>query len=144
MPDTAKSSLPKKWVGRSLRRTEDKRLLTGKGQFLDDMKLPGMYHAAVLRSPYPHAIIKSVDASGALKMPGVRGVLTGEDVAQMSSPFPQAVDEPLEYYCIAVDRARFVGEGVAVVVAEDRYLAEDALQAIQVEYEPLPPVVDVE
>ncbi len=144
MPDTAKSSPQNKWVGRSLRRTEDKRLLTGKGQFLDDIKLPGMYHAAVLRSPYPHAIIKSVDASGALKMAGVRGVLTGEDVARMSSPFPQAVDEPLEYYCIAVDRARFVGEGVAVVVAEDRYLAEDALQAIHVEYEPLPAVVDVE
>src|SRR3970040_1138951 len=105
MPDTAKSSLPKKWVGRSLRRTEAKRLLTGKGQFLDDMKLPGMYHDAVLRSPYPHAIIKSGDGSGALKMPGVRGVLTGEDVAQMCSPFPQAVDEPLEYYCIAVDPA---------------------------------------
>ncbi len=144
MPDTAGSSTTKKWVGRSIRRTEDRRLLTGKGQFLDDMKLPGMHHAAVLRSPYPHAIIKSVDVSAALKMAGVRGVLTGEDVARMSSPFPQAVEEPLDYYCIAVDRARFVGEGVAVVVAEDRYLAEDALQAIQVEYEPLPAVVDVE
>jgi len=116
----------------------------GKGQFLDDMKLSGMYHAAVLRSPFPHAVIKSVDVSEALKIPGVRGVLTGEDVARMSRPFPQAVDEPLEYYCIAVDRARYVGEGVAVVVAEDRYLAEDALQAIRVDYDPLPAVVDVE
>src|SRR3989304_9546772 len=102
-----------RWVGRSIRRVEDKRLLTGKGQFLDDIKLPGMHHAAVLRSPPPHAIIKSVDASAALKMPGVRGVLTGEDVAQMSSPFPQAVDEPLEYYCIAVDPAPLLGGGVA-------------------------------
>ncbi|MFQ5852827.1 MAG: xanthine dehydrogenase family protein molybdopterin-binding subunit, partial [Candidatus Binatia bacterium] len=134
----------KKWVGRSIRRTEDKRLLTGKGQFLDDMKLPGMHHAAVLRSPYPHAIIRSVDPSEALKMPGVRGVLTGEDVARMSRPFPQAVEEPIEYYCIAVNRARYVGEGVAVVIAEDRYRAEDALQAIRVDYEELPPVVDVE
>ncbi|MCH7569186.1 MAG: xanthine dehydrogenase family protein molybdopterin-binding subunit [Deltaproteobacteria bacterium] len=116
----------------------------GKGQFLDDMKLSGMYYAAVLRSPFPHAVIKSVDVSEALKIPGVRGVLTGEDVARMSRPFPQAVDEPLEYYCIAVDRARYVGEGVAVVVAEDRYLAEDALQAIRVDYDPLPAVVDVE
>jgi 2-furoyl-CoA dehydrogenase large subunit len=144
MADRAKSLTGKKWVGRSIRRAEDKRLLTGKGQFLDDMKLPGMYHAAVLRSPYAHAVIKSVDASEALKMPGVRGVLTGEDVARMSNPFPQAVDEPIDYYCIAVDRARFVGEGIAVVVTEDRYLAEDALQAIRVEYDPLPAVVDVE
>lgn len=141
---TASPATPKKWVGRSIRRTEDKRLLMGKGQFLDDMKLSGMYHAAVLRSPFPHAVIKSVDVSEALKIPGVRGVLTGEDVARMSRPFPQAVDEPLEYYCIAVDRARYVGEGVAVVVAEDRYLAEDALQALRVDYDPLPAVVDVE
>ena len=141
---TASPATPTKWVGRSIRRTEDKRLLMGKGQFLDDMKLSGMYYAAVLRSPFPHAVIKSVDVSEALKIPGVRGVLTGEDVARMSRPFPQAVDEPLEYYCIAVDRARYVGEGVAVVVAEDRYLAEDALQAIRVDYDPLPAVVDVE
>ncbi len=140
----ASSATTGKWVGRSIRRTEDRRLLTGKGQFLDDMKLPGMCHAAVLRSPYPHAIIKSVDVSEALKIPGVRGVLTGEDVGRMSRPFPQAVDEPLEYYCIGVDRVRYVGEGVAVVVAEDRYLAEDALQVIRVDYEPLPVVVDVE
>jgi len=133
-----------RWVGKSVRRVEDKRLLTGKGQFVDDIKLSGMHHAAVLRSPYPHAIIKSVDTSEALKMPGVRAVLTGEDVARMSSPFLQAVEGPLEYYCIAVDRARYQGEGVAVVVAEDRYLAEDALQAISVDYEPLPAVVDLE
>ncbi|MBI2087970.1 MAG: xanthine dehydrogenase family protein molybdopterin-binding subunit [Deltaproteobacteria bacterium] len=144
MADRATALTGKKWVGRSIRRTEDKRLLTGKGQFLDDMKLPGMHHAAVLRSPYAHAVIKSVDPSEALKMPGVRGVLTGEDVGRMSNPFPQAVDEPIDYYCIAVDRARYVGEGVAVVIAEDRYLAEDALQAIRVEYEPLPAVVDAE
>jgi len=133
-----------RWVGKSVRRVEDKRLLTGKGQFVDDIKLSGMHHAAVLRSPYPHAIIKSVDTSEALKMPGVRAVLTGEDVARMSSPFLQAVEGPLEYYCIAVDRVRYVGEGVAVVVAEDRYLAEDALPAIRVDYEALPAVVDVE
>src|SRR3970040_1217254 len=131
-----------RWVGKSVRRVEDKRLLTGKGQFVDDIKLSGMYHAAVLRSPYPHAIIKSVDASEALTMPGVRGVLTGGDVGRMPRPFPQAVQEPLEYYCIAVDRARYVGEGIAVVVAEDRYLAEDALQAIRVDYQPLTPAVD--
>ncbi|MBI2880809.1 MAG: xanthine dehydrogenase family protein molybdopterin-binding subunit [Candidatus Tectomicrobia bacterium] len=135
---------PGTWVGRSVPRVEDKRLLTGRGQYTDDIKLPGMCHAAVLRSPYPHAAVRSIDASSALGMPGVRGVLTGEDVRRMSRPFPQAVDEPLEYYCLAVDRARYVGEGVAVVVAENRYLAEDAFRAIRVEYEALPAVVDVE
>ncbi len=135
---------PQTWVGRSIRRSEDKRLITGRGHYTDDIKLPGMHHAAVLRSPYPHAAIRSIDSAEALKMPGVRGVLTGDDVKAMSSPFPQAVDEPLKYYCIAVDRARYVGEGVAVVVAENRYLAEDALSAVRVEYEVLPAVVDVE
>ena len=140
----ATSSEPQRWIGRSIRRNEDKRLIQGRGQFTDDIKLPGMHHAAVLRSPYPHAIIKSIDVSRALEMPGVRGVLTCEDVAEMSNPFPQAVDEPFKYYCIAVDRIRYVGEGVAVVVAENRYLAEDAISKIRVEYEILPAVVDIE
>ncbi len=77
-------------------------------------------------------------------MPGVRDVLTCEDVGNMSNPFPQAVDKPFKYYCIAVDRVRYVGEGVAVVVAENRYLAEDAMSKIRVEYETLPAVVDIE
>ena len=140
----AASSEPQRWIGRSIRRNEDKRLIQGRGQFTDDIKLPGMHHAAVLRSPYPHAIIKSIDVSRALEMPGVRGVLTCEDVAEMSNPFPQAVEEPFKYYCIAVDRIRYVGEGVAVVVAENRYLAEDAISKIRVEYEILPAVVDIE
>jgi 2-furoyl-CoA dehydrogenase large subunit len=133
-----------KWVGKSMKRKEDVRLLVGRGRFIDDIRLPNMKHAAVLRSPYPHAWIRGVDCSAALALPGVWGVLTGEDVARMSNPFPVGVAVPPKYYCCAVDKVRFVGEPVAVVVADDRYLAEDALDLIQVEYEPLPPVVGIE
>jgi 2-furoyl-CoA dehydrogenase large subunit len=133
-----------KWVGRSMKRREDLRLLTGRGTFMDDIRLPNMKHAAILRSPYPHAWIRGVEVSEALELPGVRGVLTGEDVKRMSNPFPVGVSVPPKYYCCAVDKVRFVGEPVAVVVADNRYIAEDALDSIRVEYEPLPPVVDIE
>jgi 2-furoyl-CoA dehydrogenase large subunit len=133
-----------KWVGKSMKRKEDVRLLVGRGRFIDDISLPNMKHAAVLRSPYPHAWIRGIDCSAALELPGVWGVLTGEDVASMSKPFPVGVAVPPKYYCCAVDKVRFVGEPVAVVVADDRYIAEDALDLIQVEYEPLPAVVDIE
>ena len=134
----------KKWIGKSMKRKEDLRLLTGRGSFMDDIRLPNMKHAAILRSPYPHAWIRGIDVSQALQSPGVIGVLTGEDVAKMSQPFPVGVSVPPKYYCSAVDKVRFVGEPVAVVVADDRYLAEDALDLIEVNYEPLPAVVDIE
>lgn len=134
----------KKWVGRSMKRREDLRLLVGRGSFMDDIRLPNMKHAAILRSPYPHAWIRGIDISKALKCPGVVGILTGEHVAKMSQPFPVGVSVPPKYYCCAVDKVRFVGEPVAVVVADDRYLAEDALDLIEVNYEPLPAVVDIE
>jgi 2-furoyl-CoA dehydrogenase large subunit len=133
-----------KWVGKSYKRKEDLRLLVGRGKFVDDIKLPNMKHAAILRSPYAHARILSVDTSAAEKLPGVRGVLTGEDVKKMSNPFPVGVPIPPKYYSCAVDKVRFVGEPVAVVVADTRYIAEDALDLIQVEYEPLPVVMDIE
>ena len=134
----------KKWVGRSMKRKEDLRLLCGRGNFMDDIKLPNMKHAAVLRSPYAHAKILGLDIASALKAPGVVGILTGEDVAKMSQPFPVGVTIPPRYYSCAVDKVRFVGEPVAVVIAQDRYLAEDALDLIEVEYDPLPAVVDIE
>ena len=134
----------KRWVGKSMKRREDLRLLTGQGRFMDDIRLPNMKHAAILRSPYPHGWIRGIDISRALHAPGVVGILTGEDVAKMSQPFPVGVSVPPKYYSCAVDKVRFVGEPVAVAVAEDRYLAEDALDLIEVEYEPLPVVVDIE
>jgi 2-furoyl-CoA dehydrogenase large subunit len=134
----------KKWVGRSMKRKEDLRLLTGRGCFMDDIRLPNMKHAAILRSPYPHAWIRGIDVSQALQSPGVVGVLTGDEVAKMSQPFPVGVSVPPKYYSSAVDKVRFVGEPVAVVVADDRYQAEDALDLIEVDYEPLPVVMDIE
>jgi len=134
----------KKWVGTSYKRKEDMRLLTGRGTFMDDILLPNMKHAAILRSPYAHAKILDVDISEALKAPGVIGVVTGEDVKQESKPYPCGVTIPTKYYTCAVDKVRFVGEPVAVVVAENRYLAEDALDLIEVDYDPLDAVVDIE
>jgi 2-furoyl-CoA dehydrogenase large subunit len=133
-----------KWVGKGMKRKEDLRLLTGRGCFMDDIRLPNMKYAAILRSPYPHAWIRGMDISQALKVSGVRGVLTGDDVAAMSQPFPVGVPIPPKYYSCAVDKVRYVGEPVAVVVADNRYIAEDALDMIEIEYEPLPVVMDIE
>ena len=115
-----------KWVGKSYKRKEDLRLLVGQGKFVDDIKLPNMKHAAILRSPYPHARISGIDTAEAEKLPGVRGILTGADVAGMSSPFAVGVPIPPKYYSCAVDKVRYVGEPVAVVVADSRYIGEDA------------------
>jgi 2-furoyl-CoA dehydrogenase large subunit len=133
-----------KWVGKGMKRKEDLRLLTGRGCFMDDIRLPNMKYAAILRSPYPHAWIRGMNISQALKVSGVRGVLTGDDVAAMSQPFPVGVPIPPKYYSCAVDKVRYVGEPVAVVVADNRYIAEDALDMIEIEYEPLPVVMDIE
>jgi 2-furoyl-CoA dehydrogenase large subunit len=116
----------------------------GKGTFVDDIPVGPAYHMAILRSPYAHAAIKRVRSERARHLPGVVAVLTGEDVARRSRPFGLVVKEPIRYYCLAVDRARFVGEPVAAVIAEDRYAAEDALELIEVEYEPLEAIVDPE
>jgi 2-furoyl-CoA dehydrogenase large subunit len=134
----------KKWVGTGMKRKEDLRLLTGRGCFMDDIHLPNMKYAAILRSPYPHAWIKGLDISQALNVSGVRGILTGDDVTAMSQPFPVGVPIPPKYYSCAVDKVRYVGEPIAVVVADSRYIAEDALDMIEVEYDPLPVVMDIE
>jgi len=132
------------WVGKSIRRVEDPRFLRGRGGYVADLVLPGMLHAAVLRSPHPHARIVSIDTSRAEAAPGVHAVVTGAQAAELTDPLPDFGPNPAAHTwrCLAVDKVRYVGEGVAVVVADDRYLAEDALELIDVEYEPLPPVVD--
>src|SRR2546422_3443666 len=133
------------WIGKPIKRVEDARLLTGRGTFIDDHPpVANVYHAAIVRSPHAHARILGYDASAALAMPGVAGVITGADVANACKPFGVGVTAPIHYYPSATDKARFVGEPVAVVVARDRYLAEDAAEAVVVDYEPLPAVVDVE
>jgi len=136
----------RKWVGKSIRRVEDPRFLLGRGGYVDDIVLPGMVHAAVLRSPLPHARIKSIDVSKARALPGVLAVVTGKEVTQLTNPMPDFGPDPSKHtwWVLAVDKVRYVGEPVAAVVATDRYIAEDACELIEVEYEPLPPVVDPE
>ena len=132
-----------KYVGRPIERVEDATLLAGSGKYADDMPiLPGTLHAAVLRSPHAHAEIRAIDVARAEALAGVIRVLTGEDIKPHSSPFLIVVKEPLDQWCLAVERVRFVGEAVAVVIAEDRYIAEDALDLIEVDYRPLPAVID--
>ncbi|WP_424765576.1 xanthine dehydrogenase family protein molybdopterin-binding subunit [Paenibacillus sp. sgz302251] len=132
-------------IGSPMPRTEDARLTSGQGTFIEDMNpLPNIHHAAILRSPYPHAAIRAIRTDKAALMPGIKGIVTGRDIAELTKPFPVGVTAPVEYYSLAVDKVRFVGEPVAVVVAKNRYLAEDALDAIEVDYEPLPAVVDIE
>jgi 2-furoyl-CoA dehydrogenase large subunit len=134
-----------RWIGRPLKRVEDARLLTGRGTFIDDHPpVASPCHAAIVRSPHAHARILGYDVSAALAMEGVVGVITGADVAASTKPFAVGVTAPVRYFCAATDKARFVGEPVAVVVARDRYLAEDAADAVVVRYEPLPVVVDPE
>lgn len=138
-------SPPDTHVGRPLLRHEDAALLSGRGRFADDLGTPpGTLHAAILHSPHAHAQLLGVDASAALALPGVHAVLTGEDVQRWQQPFLVGVKVPVRHYALAVDKVRYSGEPVAVVVAENRYLAEDALEAVKVHYQPLPAVVDVE
>jgi 2-furoyl-CoA dehydrogenase large subunit len=133
------------WVGRPVTRLEDDALLRGRGRFIDDVDpVPHARHAAVLRSPLAHARITRLDTSAALARSDVVGVLTGADVVASSRPFPVGVDGAPPYYAAADDVVRYAGEPVAVVVARDRYVAEDALELIEVEYEPLEPVMDAE
>ena len=138
-------------LGASMKRKEDPRLLTGEAKYLDDVQLPGMVHAAILRSPYAHAKIRSINKDKAMKVPGVVTILTGEDFKDLP-PLPCAwqaeagriqnnVNTPR---VLEIDRVTHTGMGVAVVVAENRYIAEDALNLIEVDYEPLPVVVDAE
>ncbi|MFJ9500426.1 xanthine dehydrogenase family protein molybdopterin-binding subunit [Brevibacillus centrosporus] len=135
----------KQHIGKPMARVEDARLTSGQGSFIEDMNpLPNIHHAAILRSPYPHARIKAIRTEQAEQMPGVKGIVTGKDVVELTHPFPVGVTAPVKYYSLAVDKVRYVGEPVAVVVAKNRYLAEDALERIEVEYEPLPAVVDIE
>ena len=132
------------WLGKSMKRVEDPRFLTGGGNYIDDFLPPNTAHAAVLRSPHAHARIAAVDTAAAAALPGVLRVMSGEEVAAVTGPLPTFASPPCEQRCVAVDRVRHVGEPVAVVAAETRYLAEDACDLIAVEYEELPAVVDPE
>ncbi|MDQ2873769.1 MAG: xanthine dehydrogenase family protein molybdopterin-binding subunit [Actinomycetota bacterium] len=135
-------------IGRARLRKEDARLITGQTTWTDNIVLPGLLHLAFARSPYAHARIKSVDVSAALKLPGVVAAFSGADFAaeQGSLPCAWPVTEDIvipAHPAMAVDEVRYVGEAVAVVVCRDRYAAADAVAAIDADYEPLPPVLDI-
>ena len=142
-----------RFVGQSVRRAEDARLVAGRGRYVDDLVLPGMLHAAFVRSPHAHARIRGIDVSAALRREGVVAVYTAQDLGDYWKPGPLLVPPPpikgavFNERCqvpLAKDKVRHAGEPVALVIAESRYLAEDAAADVVVDYEPLPAVVDLE
>lgn len=138
------------WIGNRLPRKEDLRLITGGGKFLSDMVVPGMLHAMFVRSDHAHARIKGIDKSAAEAMPGVVAVYTGADTEHAFKSLDQPVLIPNldaqypKYHALAVGKVRYHGEPVAVVIARDKYTAEDAAELVEVDYDELPVVLDAE
>src|SRR4051812_39982376 len=135
-----------RYAGTSVKRLEDARLLTGRGSYVDDVSLPGMLHACFVRSPFPRAALRGIDTAAALAVPGMRAVFTAADLnpdmkeqwhTSIGPKSPETPRPPL-----AEGEARFAGDAVALVVADTRYIAEDAADLVDVDYDPLPPVVD--
>jgi 2-furoyl-CoA dehydrogenase large subunit len=142
-PAIVENRAARRWVGQSIPRVEDAALLTGRGRFIDDLGVrPGTLYAAILRSPHAHAEILSIDLAAALRADGVVAVLTGDDIKALTTSLVVGVKAPIECWPIAVGRVRYVGESVAVVVASDRYKAEDAVDLIDVQYRALAANID--
>ncbi|HEY3305176.1 MAG TPA: xanthine dehydrogenase family protein molybdopterin-binding subunit [Candidatus Binatia bacterium] len=137
-----------KLVGAKVKRREDPRLIRGRARYVDDIRLPDILHAAIVRSPHAHAKIQSIRTGHVLGLPGVVAVLAGADLRDAIGPLPVDSQNPTlrvpKHHVLAIDKVCFAGEGVAVVVAEDRYAAADALELVEVSYEPLPVVSDPE
>jgi aerobic carbon-monoxide dehydrogenase large subunit len=146
----ATTATPTGPFGQRLLRKEDARLLTGEGRFVDDLQIPGALWMGMVRSPFAHARIGNIDTSAAAAMPGVRHVFTGHDLrdgwaAAMPCAWPVTDDmKAPDHWPVALDKACYVGDIVAVIVAESRYQAADAVDAVVVDYDPLDPVVDIE
>jgi len=132
-----------RWVGRPVKRKEDLRFVTGNGRFVDDIKFDNALYVAFARSRIAHAKIRYVDVSKALRVPGVKLAITGKEVASLLKPWPHLIPIP-PYYGIAVDKIRYQGEPVAMVVAESKYTAADAAELVEIDYEPLKPVSTIE
>src|SRR5687767_8134393 len=134
-------------IGAPLARKEDMRLLTGHGRYVDDIEVPGALHACFVRSPHPHARIRSIGAEAAKKLKGVLAIYTGRDLAQWTTPLRMAPPIegllPVEMTTLPIDKVRFHGDPVACVIATSRYLAEDAAERVEVDYEPLPAVANL-
>jgi carbon-monoxide dehydrogenase large subunit len=136
-------------IGSTVKRREDPRLITGNGKYTDNMTLPRQTYLAILRSPHAHARIKKIDVSKAKALPGVIAIYTGKDLqAAGVNPIPVGFVLPDmkvgPHHVLAIDTARYVGDGIAAVIAKDRFIARDALDLIDVDYEPLPAIVDAE
>jgi aerobic carbon-monoxide dehydrogenase large subunit len=140
--------MAQRFVGQALKRKEDPRLVCGTSTYVDDVVIPGMLYMAVARSIHAHARLKRVDISKAQKLPGVVAIVTGEEVAANCGPVPCASEmpdlKPAYKHLLAVGKVRFVGEPIAAIVAKDKYIARDAADLIEVDYEPLPAVVNPE
>lgn len=134
------------WVGKSIRRIEDPKFLRGVGGYIADRATPGTLHIALVKSPFAHARIVSVDVEAARQLPGVVAVVTGADAVELCDPLPDFGPDPSKHTwrVLASDKVRYVGEGVVAIAAESRYLAEDAAALVNVEYELLSPIVDPE
>jgi len=134
-------------IGERVRRKETERFVTGTGRYVDDLLPPGTLHVSFVRSTCAHARIKAIDVEAARSMPGVRAVFTGKEIAQHVKPLRvggSSVVREIKLYPLALDKVRYHGEPLAVVIADNRYLAEDAVEAVSVEYELLPVVIDPE
>src|SRR5437762_12629602 len=128
---------PTGWIGKPVKRVEDARLLTGRGTYIDDHPpVANLHHAAIVRSPHAHARIAGYDLTAALAVDGVVRAVTGQDVLRHTKRFSAGVTAPVHYYCAANDKARFVGEPGAALVAKTRYIAEDAADLVPARGEP--------
>jgi len=137
-----------KWIGAPVKRIEDKRLILGGGRYLDDIDLPNTLHTSFIRSPVPHAEIKSIDISKAVRKDWIRYILLGDEVKRLSKPLPLLWFFPEirvpSHYALALNEVNHVGEAVVAIAASDRYLAEDATELIEIEYNELPAIIDPE
>src|SRR5438034_3754526 len=127
-------------IGHSVKRKEDARFIRGKGNYIDDIHLPGMLYMSILRSPFAHAKLNGIDATRAQAVPGVIAVVTGELMAQHNLAWMPTMSGDTQAVLVT-DKVRFQGQEVAAVIAEDPYVAKDSLELIDVDYEPLEPVV---
>src|SRR5437764_12683791 len=139
MAITEQAPVQSAWLGKSVKRKEDDRFIVGRGNYIEDIKLPNMLHMSILRSPYAHAKINSIDTSRATELPGVVAVVTGELLAQHKLAWMPTLSGDTQAV-LATDKARMPGQEIACVIAEDPYVAHDALELIDVDYEPLPVV----
>ncbi|MBV8472292.1 MAG: xanthine dehydrogenase family protein molybdopterin-binding subunit, partial [Hyphomicrobiales bacterium] len=140
---------PNSYIGKALPRPNAKRLLAGRGRFTDDIQLPRMLHAAFARSPYAHAKIVSIDVEDARAMPGVRLIATGADLAKLCTPWVgtlahfRGMKSPPQYP-LAMDRALWAGQPIVAILADTRAQAEDAIERVNIAFEDLPPIVDID